>query len=108
MKFSTALSAVSWKFAVSTRCFWIFRTNRLQLSNGNRLPNPRNYPDVMLSAESGRPMYRGVKMITIQVNGEPFTFGQPGWWCSLDDPDDLEGQLVDTDNVIYRETIHRG
>lgn len=46
-------------------------------------------------------------MITVQANGQLVTFGQPGWWCSLDDPDDLEGQLVDEDNVFYRETLRR-
>ena len=25
---------------------------------------------------------------------------QPGWWCSLTDPDDIEGQLVDGDNQV--------
>jgi HTH-type transcriptional regulator/antitoxin MqsA len=62
--------------------------------------NPRDYPDVIQSAESGRPLRRGVKMLTINVDGQPFTYGQPGWWASIDDPTDNEGQLTDEDNVI--------
>jgi putative zinc finger/helix-turn-helix YgiT family protein len=64
------------------------------------MSNPRDYPDVIESAESGRPLRRGVKALTISVDGEPFTYGQPGWWASLDDPDDKEGQLADEDNVV--------
>jgi HTH-type transcriptional regulator/antitoxin MqsA len=64
------------------------------------MKNPRNYPNVIESAESGRPLRRGVKMLTIEVDGEPFTYGQPGWWASLDDPADREGQLTDQDNLI--------
>jgi HTH-type transcriptional regulator / antitoxin MqsA len=64
------------------------------------MTNPREYPDVIQSAESGRPLYRGVKMLTITVDGQPFTYGQSGWWASLDDPADTEGQLTDEDNVI--------
>lgn len=62
--------------------------------------NPRDYPDVITSAESGRPLRRGVKILTITVDGESFIYGQPGWWASLDDPKDTEGQLADEDNVI--------
>ena len=64
------------------------------------MPNPRGYPDEMRSAESGRPMRRGTKEMTIEVDGYRFTYPQPGWWCSLDDPDDDEGQWTDEDNVI--------
>ncbi len=64
------------------------------------MTNPRDYPDVIQSAESGRPLRRGVKMLTISVDGQPFIYGQPGWWASIDDPDDNEGQLTDDDNVI--------
>ncbi|HUC62918.1 MAG TPA: type II TA system antitoxin MqsA family protein [Alphaproteobacteria bacterium] len=64
------------------------------------MTNPRDYPDVIKSAESGRPLRRGVKFLTISVDGQPFTYGQPGWWASLDDPTDTEGQLADEDNVI--------
>ena len=64
------------------------------------MTNPRRYPNVMTSAESGRPMQRGVKRVTITIDGYDFVYGQPGWWCSLDDPSDEEGQLVDDDNVI--------
>ena len=63
---------------------------------------PRGYPDIMTSAESGRPMTRGVKERTITVDGRTFTYRQPGWWCSPTDPDDNEGQLVDEDNRIAR------
>jgi HTH-type transcriptional regulator / antitoxin MqsA len=62
--------------------------------------NPRDYPDLIQSAESGRPLRRGVKLLTIEIDGEPFTYGQPGWWASFDDPGDKEGQLTDEDNVI--------
>ena len=65
------------------------------------MTNPRNYPDVIQSAESARPLRRGVKTLTIEVDGEAFTYGQPGWWASLDDPADSEGQLVDDDNVVW-------
>ena len=64
------------------------------------MTNPRGYPDVIRSAESGRSLRRGVKMLTIDVDGHRFTYGQPGWWASLDDPADDEGQLTDEDNVI--------
>lgn len=62
--------------------------------------NPRNYPDTIPSAESGRPMTRGEKLLSFKIAGETFTYLQPGWWCSLSDPNDLEGQLVDEDNQI--------
>jgi HTH-type transcriptional regulator/antitoxin MqsA len=61
---------------------------------------PRNYPATMPSAESGRPMTRGEKLVSFKVEGRSFTYRQPGWWCSLTDPDDTEGQLVDEDNQI--------
>jgi HTH-type transcriptional regulator/antitoxin MqsA len=64
------------------------------------MTNPRDYPDMIESAESGRPLRRGVKALTITVDGQPFTYGQPGWWASLEDPDDREGQLADDDNVV--------
>jgi len=65
------------------------------------MTNPRDYPDEILSAETGRPLRRGVKMMTITVDGHPFTYGQPGWWASIDDPADNDGQLTDEDNVIH-------
>ena len=65
------------------------------------MTNPRNYPDVIESAETGRPLRRGVKTLTIDIDGQPFTYGQPGWWASLDDPADKEGQLIDEDNVVW-------
>jgi HTH-type transcriptional regulator/antitoxin MqsA len=61
---------------------------------------PRNYPETMASAESGRPMMRGEKLVSFKIEGRSFTYRQPGWWCSLTDPDDMEGQLVDDDNQI--------
>ena len=65
------------------------------------MKNPRNYPDVIQSAESGRPLRRGVKRLTIETDGHSFTYGQPGWWASLGDPTDTEGQLIDEDNVVW-------
>jgi HTH-type transcriptional regulator/antitoxin MqsA len=62
--------------------------------------NPRHYPDIILSAESNRPLRRGVKRLTIHVDGQPFTYGQPGWWASIDDPSDNEGQMTDEDNLV--------
>ncbi len=62
--------------------------------------NPRGYPETMVSAESGRPMVRGEKEVSIKVDGRAFSYRQPGWWCSLTDPDDMEGQLVDDDNKV--------
>jgi|SRR5580704_16154677 HTH-type transcriptional regulator/antitoxin MqsA len=64
------------------------------------MTNPRDFPNVIQSAESGRPLRRGVKMLTINVDGQPFTYGQSGWWASIDDPADNEGQLTDEDNII--------
>jgi HTH-type transcriptional regulator/antitoxin MqsA len=64
------------------------------------MTNPRGYPDTIQSAESNRPLRRGVKMLTITVDGQAFIYGQPGWWASIDDPTDNEGQLTDEDNVI--------
>lgn len=61
---------------------------------------PRDYPATLASSESGRPMMRGDKLVTLKVNGKAFEYRQPGWWCSLDDPDDLDGQLVDEDNLV--------
>ena len=62
--------------------------------------NPRNYPNTMPSPESGRPMTRGEKLVSFKMEGRTFTYKQPGWWCSLTDPDDTEGQLIDEDNQI--------
>jgi len=64
------------------------------------MANPRGYPDVMASAESGRQMRRGEKRYTIEVHGYQYTYMQPGWWCSLADDDDFDGQLTDEDNEI--------
>ena len=64
------------------------------------MTNPRDYPDEIQSAESGRPLKRGVKMLPIDIDGYLFTYGQPGWWASLDNPADHDGQLTDDDNVI--------
>jgi HTH-type transcriptional regulator/antitoxin MqsA len=62
--------------------------------------NPRNYPDTIPSPETGRTMSRGEKLVSLKVGGRVFHYRQPGWWCSLDDPHDLEGQLVDDDNLV--------
>jgi HTH-type transcriptional regulator/antitoxin MqsA len=45
-------------------------------------------------------MVRGEKLVSFKVGGKIFHYRQPGWWCSLDNPDDLEGQLVDDDNLV--------
>jgi len=45
-------------------------------------------------------MTRGEKLVTFKIEGRTFTYKQPGWWCSLTDPDDREGQLVDDDNQV--------
>ncbi len=62
--------------------------------------NPRDYPDTIQSAESGRPMIRGEKEVTLTVDGKKFNYMQPGWWCSLTDQEDIDGQLVDEDNQV--------
>jgi HTH-type transcriptional regulator / antitoxin MqsA len=62
--------------------------------------NPRDYPETMISAESGRPMTRGEKLVSFKQGGRTFTYWQPGWWCSLTDPEDMDGQLVDRDNLV--------
>jgi HTH-type transcriptional regulator / antitoxin MqsA len=61
---------------------------------------PRNYPETMTSAESGRPMRRGEKLVSFTIEGQEFQYKQPGWWCDLENPDDLDGQLVDEDNLV--------
>ena len=71
------------------------------LPRGQRaVTNPRDYPDEIQSAETGRPLRRCVMMLTITIGDRPFTYGQPGWWASIDDLADTEGQLTDEDNVI--------
>ena len=64
------------------------------------MSNPRGYPDEIQSAETGRTLRRGVKMLAINVDGHSFEYGQPGWWASLDDPADDDGQLIDEDNLV--------
>ena len=54
----------------------------------------------MPSPESGRPMTRGEKLVSFKLSGKTYTYLQPGWWCSLTDPDDIEWQMVDDDNQI--------
>lgn len=75
------------------------------------MPNPRSYPDTIQSAESGRPLHRGNKKLTIKIDGYEHTYDQPGWWANIDDPADTEGQIVDEDNmarnVARREAEHR-
>jgi len=39
-------------------------------------------------------------MLVINVDGHTFKYGQPGWWASLDDPEDNDGQLIDEDNLV--------
>ena len=70
---------------------------------------PRNYPETMASPESGRLMRRGEKLVTLRIDGRSFEYRQPGWWCSLEDPENLDGQLVDNDNLVAemaRRTAH--
>jgi HTH-type transcriptional regulator / antitoxin MqsA len=62
--------------------------------------NPRHYPNTIPSSESGRPMTRGEKLVSFEIEGKTYTYWQPGWWCSLTDPDDLDGQLIDEDNQV--------
>jgi len=82
--------------------------------SAKRSAKPRGYPDAMMSAESGRPMKRGLKLLAITVDGRTFNYYQPGWWCDLNDPNDREGQLVDEDNQVAKmarrtaEAILRG
>ena len=54
----------------------------------------------MISPESGRPIVRGEKLVSFETQGRSFQYRQPGWWCSLEDPGDTDGQLVYEDNVI--------
>ena len=68
--------------------------------------NPRDYPDTMISAESARPMTRGAKDVAIVLDGVSYPYKQPGWWCSLTDPEDMEGQLTDEDNQ-FAEMVER-
>jgi len=44
-----------------------------------------------------------VSFLSLKDGDQSFSYLQPGWWCSLTDPDDMEGQLVDEDNVIARQ-----
>lgn len=64
------------------------------------MSNPRGYPNTIRSSETGRPLRRGIKTVTIEVDGQPFTYGQPGWWASLNDPNDTDAQFTDEDNVV--------
>nr|WP_294502703.1 hypothetical protein [uncultured Rhodopila sp.] len=41
-----------------------------------------------------------MKILTIDAGGVPFTYAQPGWWASLEDPADEDGQPVDEDNAV--------
>ncbi len=43
-------------------------------------------------------MMRGEKSVSFKIEGATYAYLQPGWWCSLSDPYDMEGQLVDDDN----------
>jgi HTH-type transcriptional regulator/antitoxin MqsA len=45
-------------------------------------------------------MTRGEKLVALKIGGRRFPYMQPGWWCSLTDPEDMEGQLVDDDNQV--------
>jgi HTH-type transcriptional regulator/antitoxin MqsA len=71
------------------------------MARPRKIQNPRDYPDVIVSAETGREMRRGIKMRTITVGGFKYRYPQPGWWADADDPNDHDGQLVDRDNEIH-------
>jgi HTH-type transcriptional regulator/antitoxin MqsA len=45
-------------------------------------------------------MTRGEKLVSFKIDGKNYSYFQPGWWCSLSDPEDMEGQLVDEDNQV--------
>ncbi|MDR3556403.1 MAG: type II toxin-antitoxin system MqsA family antitoxin, partial [Syntrophobacteraceae bacterium] len=45
-------------------------------------------------------MTRGEKSVSFKVERKTYTYLQPAWWCSLSDPEDMEGQLVDEDNQV--------
>jgi HTH-type transcriptional regulator/antitoxin MqsA len=45
-------------------------------------------------------MTRGEKQVSIKIEEQTYNYLQPGWWCSLTDPNDTEGQLVDEDNQV--------
>ena len=45
-------------------------------------------------------MTRGEKQVSFKVEGKSYSYLQPGSWCSLTDPDDMEGQVVDDDNQV--------
>jgi hypothetical protein len=62
--------------------------------------NPKNYSGSIISAESGRVMTRGEKLVSFKIQGRIYSHYQPGWWCSLTDPSDAQGQLVDDDNQV--------
>ena len=38
---------------------------------------PRNYPETLASPESGRPMIRGEKLVTLKVGDQEFEYRQP-------------------------------
>ncbi len=69
---------------------------------------PRNYPQTMASPETGRRMVRGDKLVSLTVDGHRFEYRQPGWWCSLDDPADLDGQVVVDDTLCGRNGTTNG
>ncbi len=71
-----------------------------------RKDRDHDYPDTPASAESGRTMVRGEKDVSIEIDGKKFPYKRPGWWCSLADPDDMEGRLTDEDDQIA-DTMRR-
>jgi HTH-type transcriptional regulator/antitoxin MqsA len=46
------------------------------------------------------PCQKFIHNVTRTARGKTYSYLQPGWWCSLTDPDDMEGQLVDDDNQV--------
>jgi len=62
--------------------------------------SPRSRNGAIPSEQSGSPMTRGEKLVSIKIGDKVYTYLQPGWWRSLTDPDDMRGQLVDEDNHV--------
>jgi hypothetical protein len=66
-------------------------------------PDIPNSPDV-IEKSGGRKLIRGIKLVMIDIDGEPLTYAQPGWWESLDD-DGGEAQFADEDNAYRAQVI---
>ena len=62
----------------------------------------KTFPETLISQETGRPLRRGQKRLRIEVNGQSLEYDQPGWWASLDDPEDQDGVLEPEDLEVRR------